>query len=463
MVGFHPARRAAGRVAALMGVLLLLAPSLALGAGDFSASSPSLPGSTPTKKVFSSGTDVAIPDLSTVEGTIAVSGMGAYLWDVDVYTEIAHTWVADLDVRLVAPNGRTMALTTNSGGSADNLFNGTWWDDQATETVTRMSFTNGVAEANLVPEGALGRMRGVNPNGTWKLRISDENAGDPGTLGLWRIRITTFSSEPFASGTQHGLVGPVPIVDQATTTSGIMVSGHTQSIFDVDLTTQITHTWNGDLYITLTSPEGTSVLVTAYRGGSNDNVFANTRWGDQVNAPVTDHTFVNMVSPSPLNPEGAMSAFNGEDPNGTWTLSISDANAGDVGTLNGWSLSIQTGSVLTCDGKQATKVRFSSGTVTGTSGSDVIAVRNGTFTINGKGGDDTICGAGGADTISGGAGDDRIFGGKGGDTINGNDGADYIYGQAGSDSLAGGPGGSDLCVGGTGSDSLASNCETKRQ
>jgi hypothetical protein len=39
-----------------------------------------------------------------------------------------------------------------------------------------------------------------------------------------------------------------------------------------------------------------------------------------------------------------MAAFDGEDPNGTWTLTISDDLAGDGGTLQSWRLDIATGS-----------------------------------------------------------------------------------------------------------------------
>ena len=40
-------------------------------------------------------------------------------------------------------------------------------------------------------------------------------------------------------------------------------------------------------------------------------------------------------------PEEALAAFNGENPNGTWTLTISDDNAGDGGQVD-WSLDLTT-------------------------------------------------------------------------------------------------------------------------
>jgi len=58
---------------------------------------------------------------------------------------------------------------------------------------------------------------------------------------------------------------------------------------------------------------------------------------------VTDQTtYRNNVLVTPLVPEEAMGAFIGENPNGVWTLTISDDAVGDGGALNQWSLDIAT-------------------------------------------------------------------------------------------------------------------------
>ena len=64
---------------------------------------------------------------------------------------------------------------------------------------------------------------------------------------------------------------------------------------------------------------------------------------------MTDHAYVNLTTATPLVPEEAMAAFIGEDPNGTWTLTISDDLAGDGGSLDGWSLDIETFSCASAD------------------------------------------------------------------------------------------------------------------
>ncbi|HZN19782.1 MAG TPA: S8 family serine peptidase, partial [Micromonosporaceae bacterium] len=68
------------------------------------------------------GTDVSIPDLSTVESMITISGCagnGSATSTVEVH--IVHTYIGDLIVNLVAPDGSLYLLHNRSGGSADNI------------------------------------------------------------------------------------------------------------------------------------------------------------------------------------------------------------------------------------------------------------------------------------------------------------------------------------------------------
>jgi subtilisin-like proprotein convertase family protein len=141
------------------------------------------------------------------------------------------------------------------------------------------------------------------------------------------------------------------IPDGGVAISTIDVSGAGTYLWDVGVLTHLAHSFNSDLTVTLSSPAGTIVTLTSHNGGGNANVFDGTTWDDQANPGgqvpyaannglVTDHTYVDGVMASPLAPEEALGAFVGQDPNGTWTLRISDDVATHVGTLDGWSLSI---------------------------------------------------------------------------------------------------------------------------
>lgn len=117
---------------------------------------------------------------------------------------------------------------------------------------------------------------------------------------------------------------PKPITDNNTTTSTISVSD-AYCVGDVDVSVNISHSYKGDLIVSLTSPEGTTVRLHDRTGGSDDNVIATYDQG------VTD----------PDGP-GALDDFNGEIVTGTWTLTVSDNANQDTGTLNGWSLRVAT-------------------------------------------------------------------------------------------------------------------------
>src|SRR5436190_10367809 len=146
----------------------------------------------------------------------------------------------------------------------------------------------------------------------------------------------------------------------AVVTSTVVVSGVGPYLFDLDLTTNLTHTFAADLDITLMSPAGTVVTLTTDNGAGNDNVFNGTVWDDDANPAgqvpyttnnglVTDHAYVNLTTATPLVPEEALAAFIGEDPNGTWTLTVSDDLAGDGGSIDSWSIDIDTFSCASAD------------------------------------------------------------------------------------------------------------------
>ncbi|MEX1243759.1 MAG: proprotein convertase P-domain-containing protein [Thermoanaerobaculia bacterium] len=315
---------------------------------------------------FSNGALVAVVDNTVSTSTIGVFGAGPYLWDVDVVTNLVHSFNAQLTVTLTSPSGTIVTLTSKNGGSNANVFNGTVWDDQANPSgqipytsnaglVTDQTYVNGVAASPLAPEEALGAFTGEDPNGTWTLRISDDAAGNTGVLNGWSLSIAALPRPPsvLARLTLENTT-PAPILDNATVTSPIDVpSGIGTRICELTLDTAITHASSGDLDITLTSPAGTVVTLTTDNGGANANVFNGTRFDDRAdpggqvpyvtnNGLVTDQAYVDGVTATPLVPEEALGAFLGESPAGTWTLAIGDDAAGGTGTLNSWTLHLTT-------------------------------------------------------------------------------------------------------------------------
>jgi len=103
----------------------------------------------------------------------------------------------------------------------------------------------------------------------------------------------------------------IPDNDAGGMTSVITITDDI-TIFGSSTYVNITHTWIGDLIVSLTSPAGTTATLHSQSGGSADNI---------------DQSF-------------ASGAFNGETAAGDWTLFVSDNAAIDTGTLNNWAMTL---------------------------------------------------------------------------------------------------------------------------
>jgi subtilisin-like proprotein convertase family protein len=185
-------------------------------------------------------------------------------------------------------------------------------------------------------------------------QLSDLMGGDdPARMNTthqmtWQSRsdiATVFGTPPagaIATTTQVCDNVPHAINDVSTTTATVNVAVADTYLWDVDLIVNITHTFASDLDITLTSPNGTIVTLTTDNGGGNDNVFNGTRWDDDATALTTDVIYANNIPQANLVPEGALGAVIGENPNGVWTIRVTDDLGGDIGSLASWCLDVTT-------------------------------------------------------------------------------------------------------------------------
>lgn len=151
----------------------------------------------------------AIPEQTVFTRTIEISGMPGVLHTIEVNGLISHTNNADLDITLTSPDGRVATLTTDNGGSFDNVFVNTQWADRfsfsgqvpytntAGLTTDRL-YANNTNASGLVPEESMSMFRGINPNGTWTLTIVDDTAGNTGTLNGWELDLLTATCEDVA-------------------------------------------------------------------------------------------------------------------------------------------------------------------------------------------------------------------------------------------------------------------------
>ena len=109
----------------------------------------------------SNDTDVAIADNTTVTSTIDLSGCSITPSATSaVEVHIVHTYIGDLVVSLIAPDGTAYVLHNRAGGSTDNI--------------------NQTYPVNLAGESAAG---------VWTLRVQDAAAIDTGYLDGWKLSL----------------------------------------------------------------------------------------------------------------------------------------------------------------------------------------------------------------------------------------------------------------------------------
>jgi aminopeptidase S len=114
----------------------------------------------PAGRRFENPADFAIPDQSAVESPITVTGVsGNAPTALSVGVNITHTYIGDLVVDVLAPDGSVYNVHNRSGGSTDTI--------ATTYTV------NASSEA---------------ANGTWRLRVRDAATQDTGTLTSWSLQ-----------------------------------------------------------------------------------------------------------------------------------------------------------------------------------------------------------------------------------------------------------------------------------
>ncbi len=146
----------------------------------------------------------------------------------------------------------------------------------------------------------------------------------------------TFSIAPPPAATFSNTV-PAAIRDYRTTVSTITV-GQDLTIADLNVTLKVNHTFDGDLYVYLRGPDGSRVGLIRFRGGSGDH-FSNTTLDDEAATAIGSGRAPFSGS---FRPETPLSAFDGKNARGTWTLYVYDASRYDTGTLLSWSLTVAT-------------------------------------------------------------------------------------------------------------------------
>jgi subtilisin-like proprotein convertase family protein len=198
---------------------------------------------------------------------------------------------------------------------------------------------------NWIPDTLLGSIQGQTYYDTNQDGV--KAASDPGLPG-WIVFIDGNNNGVRDISTTSTAVASTeaakPILDLSTTSSQITM-GQVGSVFNVEVTLDITHSYVGDLQAFLTSPSGRRVLLFSGDGGQY-NDFHNLTFSDSALRSIDTIGFNDLPYSGTWKPEVPLNTFNGDDLHGIWTLSITDTVAGDEGVLNSWSLNIGAGELF---------------------------------------------------------------------------------------------------------------------
>ena len=379
-----------------------------VGTADFALSSGSTGGTSTSSGQFTQtrSPSLAIPDNTTVSDAITVADSGTAT-SVTVAVVITHTYIGDLRIDLVAPDGTTKTLHNRSGGSIDDI------------------------NQEYTPD-----FEGVPIAGTWSLRISDNANSDSGTLNDWTLTInhgsSTASPVTSISGSSDTYYATVSSTQAGTYNLDLVSSGHgiadessnpltsttptgadetytvsttitdttaptissieryspssatTDSqtlVYEVTFSEDVTGVDKSDFALSSGSTGGTStgsgqftqtsspsLAITQANTISDTITVSDSGTATSVSVAVdVTHTYIGDLKIDLVAPDGTTKTvhsrsgggtddidqtytpdFEGESIAGTWTLRINDNYAAaDDGTLNSWTLTINHGSGTT--------------------------------------------------------------------------------------------------------------------
>ena len=196
--------------------------------------------------------------------------------------------------RLDVPAGATKLQFTTSGGSGDVDLYVKFGAKPTLESYDCRPYAKGNAEACPMPEAKAG---------TWWVMLDGYRAYADVTLAA--------SFEAQSDIRTYASSAPVAIIDVGKVESPIAVSGRdgAKGQAQTRVGVAITHSYIGDLRVSLVAPSGKEFVLHNREGGSSDNIF---------------RTYTVDLSAEALN--------------GSWKLRVDDNSQGDTGSINAWSI-----------------------------------------------------------------------------------------------------------------------------
>ncbi|WP_333694142.1 zinc-dependent metalloprotease [Flavobacterium sp.] len=256
-----------------------------------------------------------------------VATSGATVKNIPFYLQLFDSNFAPIS--FVTPVTNAVGQSTNLTLTWNALPNATLYDIQI---ATDSSFSNIVASATVSGASYTASNLAEVTNYFW--RVMPKNAA---CMGAFSTTFTFATGQVICSNFNSTNV-PIAIPTTANVTVSSVLNVPTSTVLsDVNVTVNITHTWVNDMIITLISPSGTEVQLVSNPCTSSNRQNITATFDDSGSAVVCA---TNPAISGTVRPVQPLSAFNGENAQGTWTLRVLDVFNLDGGAINSWSLNL---------------------------------------------------------------------------------------------------------------------------
>src|SRR6185503_12901936 len=189
---------------------------------------------------------------------------------------LTHPFPDDLDIALVAPNGQAVYLMSDVGGNNPLSGADLTFDDSASNSLSDsgaiVSGTYKPANIDVRPDGFvppapasgyktnLSSLADINPNGTWKLFVLDDELIDAGQIaGGWSLSISTLN--PIADVGVSQLDIPDPVAVGSNLTYTVIVTNNGPAAANNVLASD-TPPSSGATLVSFSSSQGSCTLIS---------------------------------------------------------------------------------------------------------------------------------------------------------------------------------------------------------
>ncbi|HHB90955.1 MAG TPA: hypothetical protein ENK60_06565 [Anaerolineae bacterium] len=260
---------------------------------------------------------------------------------------ITHTTTVDLSVYDQSPGAPTLLSPPDGATNVSTTPTFTWSDvidaeSYTLEIATDSSFNNIVHTATDIQGTSYTLATPLDPNTTYYWRVAAVN---PCGSGAWSA-VFSFTTENVICQSPNVYI---PDSDTNGVSDTITLTDSTQ-LQDLDIQLDISHTYVGDLMVTLEHVDTGTTVTLIDRPGVPDSTYGCS--GDNIDATIDDYgpdgDAETMCNNNPAisgrvrggDPPSStlLAAFNGESLAGDWIITVSDHAGADTGTLNQWCL-----------------------------------------------------------------------------------------------------------------------------